>query len=173
VLCVRGLNASILLGLPTIATIPRHKKQRGVCWLAHSRLPPATWRSVQRWKLTIQFTFQNVRSLINHTTDGSNAKQDELFAHMHTHKINIALSTACGNVEIGQQGPRGRTEGEFLMLLHGLAAKACDRGQLGVAIVLDTDAQHTWIRTHIPTHAGGARTISTKFRRLHGRDRER
>jgi len=83
-------------------------------------------RSVQRCESTMRFTSQNVRSLTDHTTDGSNAKQDELFAHMHTHKINIALLAETWR--LGSEDLQAGLQGKFLMLHHGLAAKTCNRG---------------------------------------------
>ena len=82
-------------------------------------------RSVQRCESTMRFTSQNVRSLTDHTTDGSNAKQDELFAHMHTHKINIALLAETWR--LGSEDLQAGLQGKFLMLHHGLAAKTCNR----------------------------------------------
>ena len=35
-------------------------------------------------------------------------------------------------------------QGEFLILHHGLSAKICNRGQLGVAVMLNMDAQYTF-----------------------------
>ena len=134
--------------------------------LARAQQTPAraapTGRSVQRCESTIQFTFQNVRSLIDHTTDCSNAKQDELFAHMHTRKINIAL--AAETWRLGSEDLKAGMQGEFLMLHHGLSAKIWNRGQLVVGIVLDTDAQHAFEQAGSWKKAYGNRILAARLR---------
>jgi len=95
-------------------------------------------------------------------TDGSNAKQDELFAHMHTQKINIAL--LAGSWRLSSEDLKAGLRGEFLMLHHGLAAKTCNRGQLGVAIVLNTDAQHAFEQAGSWKKAYGDRILAARLR---------
>jgi len=134
--------------------------------LARAQQTPAcaapTGRSVQRCESTIRFTFQNVRSLIHHTTDGSNAKQDELFAHMHTYKINIALLAETWR--LGSEDLKAGLQGEFLMKHRGLSTQTCDRGQLGVAIVLDTDVQHVFEQADSWKKAYGNRILAARLR---------
>ena len=62
-------------------------------------------------------------------------------------------------------------QGEFLMLHHGLAAKTCNRGQLGVAIVLDTDAQHAFEQAGSWKKAYGNRILAAHLRTKDAKDK--
>ena len=80
-----------------------------------------------------------MRSLIDDGKDGSNAKLDELFTHMHSHNIHMAMLAETWRLDSADL--IGGGEGRFLMLQHGLQARDCNRGRLGVALVLGEDMQ--------------------------------
>jgi len=67
-------------------------------------------------------------------------------------------------VELGSEDLKAGLQEEFLMLHHGLAAKTCNRGQLGVAIVLDTDAQHAFEQAGSWKKAYGNRILAAHLR---------
>jgi len=81
---------------------------------------------------------------------------------MHTHKINIALLVETWR--LGSVDLKAGLQEEFLMLHHGLAAKNCNRGQLGVAIVLDTDTQHAFEQAGSWKKAYGNRILTARLR---------
>jgi len=81
---------------------------------------------------------------------------------MHTHKIDISLLAETWRV--GNEDLKAGLQGEFLILYHGLAANTCNRGQLGVAIVLDTDIQHAFEQAGSWKKAYGNRILAVRLR---------
>ena len=93
---------------------------------------------------TLSFTFQNVRGMKDRS-DGSNAKLDELLSTVIKEEIFAAMVTETwesGNHNLEKAAQGGGGEGGGILYLHpGLEEKDCNRGRLGVAIILGKEAR--------------------------------